>query len=415
MLNCFIFYFELSKQFKIFYLLFFSVRGKMEIVKKEYAKAAKIVPDGYASVNHFFEEVFLDEDMIWMGQNTNELHDEDDIVNAMTRCIEKRQYNKYPPPEGFNELKTLILEDLGLLYRDVEILINAGATESLYLAMNAVLDEGHNVITPDPGYLIIDNFASRFASEIRSVPIYNEECGYKLTPKLVRENMDENTRVILLIDPLNPLGSSYTEAEMKEFAEIAIENDIFLVHDITYRDFAEEHFLAAKYAPKHAITMYSFSKSYGLAGLRLGAIIAAPYITNVVKSIIINDVGTNLVAQAGAIEALKTKPKWIDYVKGTTRSNQEIIKAAVDKCEGVFLPVYPSQANMMAIDLSGAGIDPEEMSTYLLSKKIFTRQGSYTSNRFGDNFLRVSFSIAPEKVEKFAEEFVKAVEVLRTK
>ena len=173
----------------------------MEIVKKEYAKAAKIVPDGYASVNHFFEEVFLDEDMIWMGQNTNELHDEDDIVNAMTRCIEKRQYNKYPPPEGFNELKTLILEDLGLLYRDVEILINAGATESLYLAMNAVLDEGHNVITPDPGYLIIDNFASRFASEIRSIPIYNEECGYKLTPKLVRENMDENTRVILLIDP----------------------------------------------------------------------------------------------------------------------------------------------------------------------------------------------------------------------
>lgn len=387
----------------------------MEIIKKEYAKAAKIVPDGYKSTNDFFEQVFNDKDMIWMGQNTNELHEEDDIVNAMTKCIEDREYNKYPPPEGFNELKKLILEDLGLVDEGLEILINAGATESLYLAMNAVLDEGHNVITPDPGYLIIDNFASRFASEIRSVPIYDEKYGYKLTPELVRENMDENTRVILLIDPLNPLGSSYTEEEIKEFAEIAIENDIFLVHDITYRDFAEEHFLVAKYAPKHAITMYSFSKSYGMAGLRLGAIIAAQYVIDVVKSIIINDVGTSLVAQAGAIAALKSKPEWIDYIKETTRANQDIIKEVVDEIDGVFLPVYPSSANMMAIDLSGAGIDPEDMSAYLLERKVFTRQGSYTSNRFGHNYLRVSYSIAPEKVKIFAKEFKDAVEVLRTK
>ncbi len=387
----------------------------MEIIKKEYAKAERIVPEGYESANDFFEQVFMDKDMIWMGQNTNELQNEDDIVNAMTKCIEDREYNKYPPPEGFSELKKLILNDLNLGSEDVEILINAGATESLYLAMNAILDETHNVITPDPGYLIIDNFASRFASEIRSVPIYNEDCSYKLTPDLVRENMDENTRAILLIDPLNPLGSSYTEDEIKEFAEIASENDIFLVHDITYRDFADKHFLAAKYAPKNTITMYSFSKSFGMAGLRLGAIISAPYVIDVVKSIIINDVGTSLVAQAGAIEALKTKHKWINYVKETTRSNQDIIKRAVDECEGVFLPVYPSSANMMVIDLSGAGIDPEDMSTYLLNRKVFTRQGSYTSNRFGDNYLRVSYSIAPEKVEIFAREFKEAVKELRTK
>lgn len=387
----------------------------MKIIKKEYAKASKIVPDGYESANDFFEQVFLDKDMIWMGQNTNELHKENDIVDAMTKCIEDREYNKYPPPEGFSELKELILDDLDLSNEDVEILINAGATESLYLAMNAVLDEGHNVITPDPGYLIIDNFASRFASEIRSVAIYNEECNYKLTPEIVRENMDENTRVILLIDPLNPLGSSYTEDEIKEFAEIAIENGIFLVHDITYRDFAKEHFLAAKYAPKHTITMYSFSKSYGMAGLRLGGIIAAPYVIDVVKSIIINDVGTSLVAQAGAIAALKSKHEWIDYVKDTTRANQDIIKEVVDEIDGVFLPVYPSSANMMVIDLSGAGIDPEDMSTYLLKKGVFTRQGSYTSNRFGDNYLRVSYSIDPEKVKVFAKEFKDGVEALRTK
>ena len=99
--------------------------------------------------------------------------------------------------------------------------------------------------------------------------------------------MDENTRVILLIDPLNPLGSSYTEEEIKEFAEIAIENDIFLLHDVTYRDFAYNHTLCAKYAPNNTITCYSFSKIFGMAGLRLGAIISSEEVIDVVKSIII--------------------------------------------------------------------------------------------------------------------------------
>ena len=70
---------------------------------------------------------------------------------------------------------------------------------------------------------------------------------------------------------------------------------------------------------------------------------------------------------------------------------------------------------MMGIDLSGAGIDPEDMSSYLIDKKVFTRQGSYTSNTFGDRYLRVSYSIDPEKVKVFAREFVLAVEALRTK
>ena len=385
------------------------------IQKKKYAKAAKIIPDGYESANQFFESVFDDKEMIWMGQNTNELHigHNEEVHKAMIECIESDEYCKYPPPEGFTELQSLILKDLDL--EDLSIYVNAGATESLYLAMNAVLSPEDNVITPDPGYLIIDNFASRFANEVRQVKIYSEEHGYKLTPQLVRENMDENTKVILMIDPLNPLGSSYTEDEIKELAEIAIENDLFLLHDVTYRDFAQKHTLAAKYAPNNTITCYSFSKIFGMAGLRLGAIISSEEVIDVVKSIIINDVGTNMVAQAGALAALKTKPQWIDRVKNTTFENQKIIKEAVDQCEGVFLPVYPSSANMMGIDLSGAGIDPEDMSSYLIAKKVFTRQGSYTSNTFGDRYLRVSYSIDPEKVKVFAREFVLAVEALRTK
>jgi aspartate/methionine/tyrosine aminotransferase len=378
---------------------------------KKYVKSAKIPPKGFKTANEFFEYVFNDKEMIWMGQNTNHLHEEKEITDAMISCVQSKEYCKYPPPEGFPELKSLILQDLDL--ENFDILITAGGTESLYLCLNDILGPNDNIVTCDPGYLIIDNFANRFSNEVISVPIYSSENDYKLTPDLVKEYMNENTKLIVLIDPLNPLGSSYTEEEMKEFGKIAIENDIFLLHDITYRDFAREHFLAAMYAPNHSITIYSFSKIFGMAGMRIGSIIGTSEIINSVRTVLINDLGTNLISQVGAIAALKSKKDWIEDVITTTRNNQRIIKEVVDEIKGVFIPGYPSDANMLAIDLKGTGINPKDMADYLLEKKIFTRQGAYTSNVFGDNYLRVSFSIPSYQVKIFTDEFKRAVEFLR--
>jgi aspartate aminotransferase len=378
------------------------------ISPKKYARTAKKVPKGFDTPNEFFNYVYNDEEMIWMGQNTNHLHDEISVVEAMMGSIKKGDYAKYPPPEGFPELKELIREDLGLVH-GFDTLITAGGTESLYLCINDILEPKNNTITCDPGYLIIDNFASRFG-EVKSVPIYNTECSYKLTPELVRQNMDKNTKLICLIDPLNPLGSSYTKEELKEFKEIAEENDIYLINDITYRDFARDHNLMAKYAPEHTITIYSFSKIYGMAGLRIGAMISTPEIINSVRSILINDLGTNLVAQKGAIAAVNSKYEWLDRIKKITHHNQKLIKKAVDQLENVFIPVYPSDGNMMVIDMYNANVDPREVADYLLDKGIFTREGSYTSKKFGHRYLRVSYSIPTEQVKYFVECFLEAMD-----
>ncbi len=382
------------------------------ISPKKYAKPARTIPKGYKTANEFFDYVFNDEDMIWMGQNTNHLHDENQIMDSMMQSIKKRDYNKYPPPEGFPELKKLILEDLGL-QDEFDILVTAGGTESLYLCTNNILAPEDNTITCDPGYLIIDNFASRFGDHVKSIPIYNEECGYKLTPKLVREHMDDKTKLVSLVDPLNPLGSSYTKEELKDFADLAAENDIYLLHDITYRDFARDHHLMAKYAPEHTITVYSFSKIYGMAGMRIGAVIAMPDVIKSIKTIVINDLGTNVVSQRGAISAIKSKKEWLEHIKNTTRSNQDIIKKAVDQVEGAYIPVFPSDGNMLVIDVYNTGVTPLEISEYLIDRKVFTREGSYTSKLFGERYLRVSFSIPPKHVEYFAKIFVEGMAAIR--
>ena len=380
--------------------------------KMKFKKTERVPPKGYDNANDFFEDMYMDEDMIWMGQNTNHLQD-DTISDAMIEAIKEKNYCKYPAPEGFSELKQLILDDFG--FKDLEVLLTAGATESLYLCMQALLEPEDNVILSDPGYFIIGDFANRFANEVRYVPIYSEENHYKLTPKLLRENMDENTRMAILIDPLNPLGSAYTEDELKEFAEIAKENDLYLLHDVTYKDFARQHFNMEDYAPGQTLTIFSFSKIFGMAGLRIGGVISSKPIVDAIRNAVVNDLGVNIITQYGAIAGLKTKHEWIGRIRETCFENQRLINEMIESIEGVFLPVYPSDANMMVIDLSGAGINPKEMSNYLVSKNLFTREGEYTSEDFGDRYLRISFSIPTEEIKIFCEEFPKAVEALRTK
>lgn len=336
-----------------------------------FKKKEKKIPTGFNSVNEFFDYLYKKEDLIWMGQNTNHLQKDKHIENALIEAARKRNYCKYPPPEGFPELKELILKDLDLDKEVYDIQITASATEALYLAISTTLHHTTNTIASDPGYLIINNFCNRFGHHVKEIPIYNEECGYKLTPELIKENIDLQTKMIILIDPMNPMGYTYTEEEIKEIAEIAKENNIYVLHDITYKDFAREHHLVAHYAPEHTITIYSFSKIFGMAGLRIGSVISSPELIRKMRASVINDLGTNSLAQEAGIAGLESKNEWITEVKETCFKNQEIIKETIDEVPGVFLPLYPVDGNMMTVDVSGTGLTPEEISEYLLKEKVY--------------------------------------------
>ena len=381
-----------------------------------FKKKEKRVPSGFNTINEFFDYLYKKEDLIWMGQNTNHLQKDKGIEDALIAGAKKRDYCKYPPPEGFPELKELILKDLELDPNLFDVQVTASATESLYLAISTSLYHVTNTIASDPGYLIINNFCNRFGNHVKEVPIYNEECGYKLTPELIKEYIDMETKLIVLIDPLNPIGTAYTKDEIKEIAEIAKENNIIVLHDITYKDFARDHTLVAKYAPEHTITIYSFSKIFGMAGLRIGAVISSPDLMRPIRASVINDLGTNSLAQEAGIAGLHSKSSWIEDIKETCFKNQELIKEAVDETPGAFLPVYPSDANMMVIDISQTGVKPEDLSEYLLEEKnIFVREGNYTSKRFGDRYIRVSYSIPTSEVMEFRNEFKNAILTLQRK
>ena len=356
-----------------------------------------------------FNYAHNNKNVVWMAQNTNHLPTHTAIQDAIKKAAAEREYTKYPLASGLPELRSLILDDLKLVDQDLHI--TNGGTEALYCLMRHIQPKDSEMITSDPSYFVIHKFAKLGGAKCTDIPIY--EKNYRFDIEHIKEAITSKSKSIFLIDPINPLGSTYPKEEKRAICEVAEDHDLWLIDDITYRDFAPNHELAAKMLPEKTITAYSVSKNCGLAGLRVGSLVGPKNFIRDIRATMVSDLGINVVGQRASIAALKTKPEWLPRLVENARKNQELIKNTIDKIDGVTLPVYPSAASMMVIDISKHKASPQEVQDKLLYEHdIFVRAGNYVSKRFGDNFIRVSFSIPTPEVEKFIDAFPKVMDDL---
>jgi aspartate aminotransferase len=346
-----------------------------------------------------------------MSQNTNHLVPPAVVRGALDEAIRERRYEGYPLATGDPELLDLVARDFGL--GGARPFLTGGGTEALYMTARALLEPGDEVVASDPSYLIIHRFVELAGARTRNLDIYAPP--YRLTAERILEAIGPRTKMILLIDPLNPLGSGYPRDEVRAIAEVAHDHHLTLLNDVTYRDFSDGHALAAEFAPEETLTVWSVSKNCGLAGLRVGGLIARPDLLAKVSRFNTNDLGVNILAQVAARAALRTKLSWIGEVVRQTRANGERIREVVNGVAGMSLPVFPSRANMMVIDLGATGISPEAVQEEMLhAHGVFVRAGNYLSPMHGSRFVRVSFSNPPADIDRFARAFPATIDALRT-
>ena len=348
------------------------------------------------------------DEIAWLSQNTNHLGPSRIVQEALAEAVRARHYEGYPFAPGAPELRDLVLKDLGFP-ADAGLQISAGGTEALYMLIRALLGSGDEVVASDPSYLIIHKFVELAGARTVNLPLYAPP--YRMTPDRVNEAITPHTKMILLIDPLNPLGSGYPKEDIRAIAEIAKDHKLVLLNDTTYRDFSESHTLAHPFYPEGTVTVWSVSKNCGLAGIRMGGLLARKELYDKIWRFNTNDLGVNVFAQAAAVAALEEKPKAFPAVVRQSRENQRRIHEAVQGWKGVSLPVYPSQGNMFVLDVAEHGVDPEALQKELLLKHgVFLRAGNYLSPGFGKRFIRASFSNVPKDIDRFLKAFPLALE-----
>ncbi|KLN55848.1 pyridoxal phosphate-dependent aminotransferase [Variovorax paradoxus] len=376
------------------------------------AAAVPSVTSDAETRNQYFDRLFTNPDLMWLGQNTNHFPLHPAVRKALHDAIDDESFHAYAPPLGMEALRAAIVADLGV--PDQSAVVTDGAVSALALACRAFCKEGKGFVTTDPGWKWPLQFAAKAGSVVTEIPIYGPEYGFKLSADALAASTDENTAVIYLVDPNNPLGTTYTEDEIRAFAMRAREVGAVLIHDCTYRDFADSHTLASRFYPEGTVTIVSFSKWLGLAGLRLGALVASPELLARILPHSQAPLGASVLAQRAAIAGLAVKDEWMAEVIAQQRENQRMIVEAFAELPGFEVPVFPSQANFIVVECSGAGVTPEALVTALGEHDIMVRQGTYHTPRFGHRFVKISTTVPKAWAQALCDVLPQAVERARS-
>ncbi|TET52590.1 MAG: histidinol-phosphate transaminase [Actinobacteria bacterium] len=291
--------------------------------------------------------------------------------------VNSRELNRYPDLEA-TLLKEAICEKFSLPKEN--ILIGNGSNELIRIAGQAILSSGDEVIFADPSFALYRMIADMF--QAKSVPVPLKEHGHDLDAMF--EAITAKTKIIFICNPNNPTGTFVEWNVLDDFIK-QVPDNILVIIDEAYAEFVEGYNdykeRLSYYSEKPVIITRTFSKLYGLAGLRIGyGAASASYVKTDQK--IRDPFNVNLLAQAAATASLKD----MDEAKKRYELNLENKNYLYKGLEALKLSYVKSQANFVLIDL---GQDSTVIFEKLLSKGVIVRTGEIFGEAY-QNFIRVS-------------------------
>ncbi len=190
---------------------------------------------------------------------------------------------EYAPSPGIPELIAAVAKyyrnNVGVALQEEDILITAGGSEALSITCNCILDDGDEIIIPEPFYPNYNTFVQAAGASIRPVDTTPHD-GYRYADReKIEALINDHTRAIMLTNPGNPTGTVLAPAEMRMIADIAKEHGLFLVVDEVYREFVyggEELSSMASFddVAENTILIDSASKRFSACGARIGVLIS---------------------------------------------------------------------------------------------------------------------------------------------
>jgi len=283
---------------------------------------------------------------------------------------------------------------------DFEVVGVEGAQGGIGFTMLAYLNEGDEVLVPDPSYFHFATVPIVAGAKVKRVPVTKEN-NYRWDPEELKENITLKTKMVIVCDPLNPFGTVQTRDELIEIANICREYNILVFNNITHCTYQIDeniqHYPMASLHHEcnmdHVISTCGTSKAYGLSGLRVGFLAGHPDLLrapSMIKSEV-TKTGVNWLGQYAALAAMHDS----DYVKNATRilkRNFEHLRETVRRTKGLAMPIEPAYGFSTIVDVSGTGVTAQEICVGLFKHKIAAMPGDGLGNVGALTYLRLNYS-----------------------
>lgn len=305
------------------------------------------------------------------------------LVDKAVEYLKDGFVSHYTMPIGSDELKVWIakkLEKENGMKVDPQrnIIITPGSDSGLLYAMMPFVDDGDEVLVPDPSYP--SNFLNPvlLGGKTVSVPL-DADNGYRIDIKAFEEAVTSKTKMVLLTNPNNPTTTVFERKDLEALAEFCVRHDLICVADQAFEStiFDGREMVSIATLPgmyERTITVFSISKGMGLSGFRVGYLVACDRIMDVLYGGAVNVLGaTNTLSQLVAIEAFKD-PSFIQEYNEKHDIRRKYAYEVFSKVPGVKINM-PESGFMCWLDVSRLG-DSSDIYSYLIKEaKVICNDG----------------------------------------
>ncbi|WP_454207480.1 pyridoxal phosphate-dependent aminotransferase [Peptoniphilus sp. Marseille-Q6390] len=327
------------------------------------------------------------------------------IKDATIKSIENGDVF-YTSNYGIMPLREAVAEKLrnenNLDYTAKEVLITAGASESIYDSYSLILEEDDEILLPNPCW---PNYVNA-AHIMGAVPVrYSlaEENDFQIDFDELEGLVTEKTKAIVIINPSNPIGSMFTLETLEKLADFAKKKDILVISDEIYEKIIygnKKHISIASLdgMKERTITINGFSKTYSMTGFRLAYVAAPEEFIRVLN--IIHQHNTSCATsfvQYGGITALKEGGDASEEMVKEYKRRRDYIVEKVNSIEGLSLNA-PDGAFYAFINIKGLGVSSEEFCNYLLDEECVAIVPGTVFGSAGEGFVRFSYASSYEDI-----------------
>lgn len=273
-----------------------------------------------------------------------------------------------------------------------EILVTAGATGGLSTLAGAALSPGDEMLILAPFWPLIRGIAQSFRATPIEVPFFDRVSTREEAVAAVEARLSSRSRVLYVSTPSNPTGRVIPADWLEAMANIARRNDLWIFSDEVYEDYvySGEHVSIARFAPERTVSVYSFSKSYAMAGQRVGYLAGPRSIVDEARKI-----GTHIYyhapvsGQYAALAALEHGNAWIE--ENRVQDGEVGRKAA--ECLGL---AAPAGGTFLFFDVRER-LDERGLHGYLedaFENGVLVAPGHSCGTAYAE-WVRISFTAAP--------------------
>ncbi|MCD8020381.1 MAG: aminotransferase class I/II-fold pyridoxal phosphate-dependent enzyme [Clostridiales bacterium] len=292
-----------------------------------------------------------------------------------------------------------------------------GVGEATFAAMDAFLEEGDEVLVPNPVWL---NYI-RVPTSLGAKPIdyhLTEKNNYQIDFEELEGKITDRTKMIVIVDPSNPTGGVFSRETLEHLAEIAIKYDLIVLSDEIYEQLTydgEKHVSIASLPgmKERTIKLSGFSKAYSMTGWRLGYMCAPKEVISACVCVHQYTVtcASSFVQDAG-VTALYDCDDDVEAMRQEYQERKNYVVKALNAIEGVTTN-DPKGAFYIFVNIKSFGKTSYEMAEYLLEEaKVALVPGSAFDSE-GEGYLRISYATGMDELKEACERMKNALDALR--